>query len=82
VRFRALFLLALAELLAMSLWFGVSAVSQQIASEWNLASTASLTLAVQIGFVAGTLLSALLNLPDIINARHLFAISAPLCSAR
>jgi MFS family permease len=31
---------------------------------------------VQLGFVAGTLLSALLNLPDIINARYLFALSA------
>ena len=76
MRFRALFLLALAELLAMSLWFGVSAVAPQIASEWNLSSTTSFTLAVQIGFVAGTLFSALFNLPDVISARYLFAICA------
>src|SRR3989442_10301591 len=31
-------------------------------------------MAVQGGFVAGTLLSALFNLPDVINARRLFAI--------
>ena len=59
----------------MGLWFGVSAVAPQIAREWNLdaATTAWLTLAVQLGFVAGTLLSATLNLPDIIRVRYLFA---------
>ena len=77
-RFAALALVAIAELLAMGLWFGVSAVAPQIASEWRLdAATASwLTLAVQLGFVAGTLLSATLNLPDVIRARHLFALCA------
>lgn len=77
---RALISVSLAELLAMGLWFGVSAVAPQIASEWRLSeSTAAwLTLAVQLGFVAGTLLSALLNLPDVIRARHLFAICAVL----
>jgi MFS family permease len=33
---------------------------------------------VQIGFVAGTFVSAFLNLPDIFNSRRLFAISAVL----
>jgi MFS family permease len=62
----------------MGLWFGVSAVAPQIASQWRLdeATTAWLTLAVQLGFVAGTLLSATLNLPDVISARHLFALCA------
>lgn len=59
----------------MGLWFGVSAVGPQIAREWHLdeATTAWLTLAVQLGFVAGTLLSATLNLPDVVRARYLFA---------
>jgi MFS family permease len=75
-RTRALVLVAIAELFAMSLWFGVSAVAPQIAAEWRLdgATTAWLTIAVQLGFVAGTLLSALLNLPDVIRARHLMAV--------
>jgi MFS family permease len=79
-RFRALVLVALAELLAMGLWFGVSAVAPQIAAEWNLdeSSAAWLTLAVQLGFVAGTLLSATLNLPDVIRARYLFTLCAVL----
>jgi len=74
-RYRALALVSVAELLAMGLWFGVSAVAPQIAREWRLddATAAWLTLAVQLGFVAGTLLSATLNLPDVLRVRHLFA---------
>ena len=77
-RWRALALLSIAELFAMSLWFGVSAVAPRVATDWHLteATTAWLTLAVQLGFVAGTLFSALANLPDIISSRHLFALSA------
>lgn len=77
-RWKALTLLSIAELFAMSLWFGVSAVAPRVAAEWKLndAATAWLTLAVQLGFVFGTLLSALVNLPDIISPRHLFAVTA------
>jgi len=77
-RWTALVLLAAALLLGMSLWFAVSAVAPQIAREWHLdgSTTAWLTLAVQIGFVAGTLASAIFNLPDVIRARHLFALCA------
>jgi MFS family permease len=77
-RWRALALLGAAELLGMSLWFSASAVAPAIRSEWNLTegATSWLTLAVQLGFVAGTLLSALLNLPDIISSRRLFTVSA------
>jgi len=77
-RWTALVLLALAVLLGMSLWFGVSAVAPELVKEWHLtpAQTAWLTLAVQLGFVAGTFASALFNLPDVIRARHLFALCA------
>jgi len=77
-RTRALVLTGLAELLGMSLWFTASAVAPKIASEWHLAAatTSWLTLAVQIGFVAGTLISAIANLPDVLNVRRLFAVSA------
>ena len=82
-RSRALAVVSVAVLLAMGLWFGVSAVAPQIAHEWRLddATTAWLTLAVQLGFVVGTLLSATLNLPDVISARHLFALCALLGAA-
>ena len=77
-RWRALVLLAAAELFGMTLWFSASAVVPRLQAEWGLGETGAawLTLAVQLGFVAGTLLSALVNLPDVMNARRLFAVSA------
>ncbi len=77
-RWRALVLLSLAELMGMSLWFSASAVVPALRSEWNLSPGAAgwLTIAVQLGFVCGTLLSAFLNLPDVISVRYLFALSA------
>jgi len=82
-RWRALALLASAELLGMSLWFSASAVAPALKLEWHLsdASAAWLTLAVQLGFVAGTLTSAIGNLPDILSTRRLFAYSAFLGAA-
>ncbi|HSS44406.1 MAG TPA: MFS transporter [Thermoanaerobaculia bacterium] len=73
----------MAELFGMSLWFSVSAVVPALQREWGLAgsTTAWLTLAVQFGFVAGTLASALGNLPDILPTRHVFAASAFLGAA-
>ena len=77
-RWRTLALLAIAELFGMSLWFSGSAVVPALTREWHLSSSAAtwLTLSVQLGFVFGTLLSALLNLPDIISPRHLFTLTA------
>ncbi len=82
-RWRALPLLAGALLLGMSVWFGASASLPAIQKEWGLSSAAAawLTLAVQLGFVAGTLASALGNLPDVLPARHLLAASAVLAAA-
>ena len=63
-RWRMLALLACAELLGMALWFTGSAVGPTLARAWSL-STAQvgwLTTAVQLGFVVGTAISALLNL--------------------
>jgi len=69
-------LVALAEVLGMTMWFSATAVTGAIATEFRLdaSEVAWLTMAVQAGFVAGTLASALLSLPDLINARTLFAI--------
>ena len=77
-RWRALLLLSSAELLGMSLWFSASAVVPALRIEWRLtdSQTSWLTIAVQLGFVFGTLLSALLNLADIFRPRQLMAISA------
>jgi len=82
-RGRALALVAAGEFLGMSLWFSASAVAPALKAEWRLddAATAWLTLAVQLGFVAGTLASALGNLPDVLPTRRLFAVSAWLGAA-
>jgi MFS family permease len=62
----------------MSLWFAASAVSAQLGVRWNLSSPQAgwLTTIVQLGFVAGTAVSAMLNLADVIPSRRLFASSA------
>jgi MFS family permease len=75
---RMLTLLAIAELLGMSLWFAGSAVAPQLQQQFQLSgdAVAALTTAVQLGFVVGTALSAFLNLADVVPARLLFAVSA------
>jgi MFS family permease len=77
-KYRVLGLLATAELLAMTLWFSVSAVGPELATMWGLsaAETAWLTNAVQLGFVAGALLSAVFTISDIVQPRYLFSASA------
>ena len=76
-RWRALALLAAAELLGMSPWFSASAVVPALRAEWGLSASggAWLTLAVQLGFVAGTLVSAIGNLPDVFRTRRFLALS-------
>ncbi|PYM90952.1 MAG: MFS transporter [Candidatus Rokuibacteriota bacterium] len=77
---RQLILLSLAELLALSLWFSASAVLPALQREWGLGDggRAGLTIAVQAGFIVGTLASALTNLPDVMSARALMVIGATL----
>lgn len=75
---RVLVTIALAELLTMSLWFSATAAAPELTAEWGLtaAESAWLTIAVQLGFVAGALLSSTLTLSDVIPPRYLFAGSA------
>jgi MFS family permease len=72
---RMLACVAIAQFLGMTLWFSATAASPAIAAEFRLtrATTAWLTMAVQAGFVIGTLLSSVFNLADVLNARRLFA---------
>lgn len=77
-KWRTLLLLSLAELLAMSVWFSASAVVPALTDVWQLTEggRAWLTMSVQIGFVAGALGSAVLNLADRVSSRGLFAVTA------
>ena len=76
-------LLALAELLGMSLWFAGNAVAPQLQQQWSLTASQVgwLTTAVQLGFVAGTAVVAVLNLADILPSRSLFATAALFAAA-
>lgn len=75
---RVLAVLSIAELLAMAPWFSASAVAPTLARVWDLSptGTAGLTVSVQLGFVAGALISAILTLSDIWSARRLVAGAA------
>ena len=75
-------LLSVAELLAMSLWFSASAALPQLVEAWRLnpGEQAWMTISVQLGFVAGALLSAFLTISDRIKTSPLIAASM-LCAA-
>lgn len=77
-RWRILALLAAAELLGTSVWFAASAVAPQLAVRWALSPSEIgwLTTSVQLGFVLGTAMLAILNLADIVPSRALFTIAA------
>jgi MFS family permease len=79
-RWRMLALLAAAELLGMSVWFSGGAIGPQLQERWALTGSQVgwLTTAVQLGFVAGTAVVAILNLADIVPSRALFAVAAVL----
>ena len=64
----------------MSVWFTASAVAPELQDVWGLSTMEAgwLTTVVQLGFVVGTALLAVLNLADVIPARILFAASAVL----
>ena len=81
-KWRVLLLLALAELLAMSVWLSASAVVPALSSAWSLGESgrAWLTMSVQLGFVAGALGSAVLNVADRVPAARLFTVSALLAA--
>ncbi len=81
-RYRALVLLALAMVLSMSTWFSASAVLPQLRALWSLGpgESAWLTIAVQLGFVAGAIVSAATNLTDRVNARRVI-LAASVCAA-
>jgi MFS family permease len=82
-RWRMLALVALAELLGMSVWFAANAVAPQLADKWTLSSSQAgwLNTVVQIGFVGGTALAALLNLADVVPAERYFSMSAVAAAA-
>ena len=70
--------LAVAEFFGMTLWFSATAVTPVLVDEFAMSAERAgwLTMAVQAGFVAGTLASAITNLADVLNARVLLFLGA------
>jgi MFS family permease len=78
--------IALVQLLALSVWFAAAAVLPALREEWTLGSAALvwLTASVQLGFAAGAVCSAVLNLPDRLPAHRMMAacaFGASVCTA-
>lgn len=76
-------ILSIAIVFSMTTWFSATAIIPELKAAWGMdgAAAAWLTNAVQIGFVVGALGASFFNLPDIIEARTLMAVSAILAAA-
>jgi MFS family permease len=71
-------LIALVEVLGLSVWFSATAVVPTLRAEWGIGATGAvwLTASVQIGFVTGAIGSALFNLADRVTPQKMLAASA------
>ncbi|MGJ9423599.1 MFS transporter [Aeromicrobium sp. CF3.5] len=81
----AVALIALSTLLSMSAWFSATFVVPQLKVEWDLGAggTSTLTIAVQLGFVVGALLSTVTGIGDAVSSRTLMCVGgvgAGLCN--
>jgi MFS family permease len=75
---RALVLLSATLVLSMSTWFSATAVVPQLREEWDLSRNEAswLTIAVQVGFVVGALLSSVGNVADVLPPRVVIVVGA------
>jgi MFS family permease len=75
---RSLIVLAACEVLAMALWFSASALVPVLTAQYGIsgAHAAVLSSSVALGFVVGTLASAIFGLADRLDPRTFFAVSA------
>ena len=76
----SLAVIVIAQLFGTSLWFSVNGIGPALQAAVGLSESdlGLLTIAVQAGFISGTLLIATTGLADHMRASHLFAISAVL----
>lgn len=81
-KLRSMTVLVVAEVLVLSLWFISSATMAGMLAETQVSPTrqALLSSGVQIGFVAGALISAGLGIADRFDPRKVFALSACLAA--
>ncbi len=76
-RYSVLIGLSVAQLFALTLWFSVNAIIPQLTDIWTLSQSdiGMLSIVVQLGFVIGAFMAAILNLPDIFKASNVFIVS-------
>lgn len=69
-----------AQLLGTSLWFSANSAADDLMRSWGITvgDIGTLTNAVQLGFIVGTLLSSVTGLADRFAASRIFAVSAVL----
>ena len=74
--------LSVAIVLSLTVWFITNAIAPALETEkgFSTSDIAWLTIAIQIGFVIGTMLIAITNVADVINTRKVFAVSALLAA--
>ncbi|WP_121061424.1 MFS transporter [Chachezhania antarctica] len=77
-RWVALALICLGVVGGMTTWFSATAIVPDLILDWSLSEVAAawLTNAVQLGFVAGALTASAINLPDLVRAERLVAVSS------
>ena len=75
---KALFLVSVSLLLGASVWFTGTAAAVVLKVRWRLSEVeaSGLTIAVQAGFITGTLLYAVFNVADLFRTRTVFFASA------
>ena len=83
IRTRSIILLLAAEVTALATWFAANAAMASIKAQYALGPfhEALLTSSVQAGYVAGTLVSAALTLPDRLDLRRMFFFSSLIAAA-
>ena len=82
---RILPILVLAQFAGTSLWFAINAVMPDLQQQmgWPASAVGRLTSALQLGFIVGTLVFALLAIADRFSARRVFlfcALAGALCT--
>ena len=79
----AVTIVVIAQFLGTSLWFSANAAADDLQRAWGLvaADLGTLTSAVQLGFITGTLAFALSGLADRFSASRIFAVCATVGAA-
>lgn len=78
LRWRMLVYLSILFVFSVSTWFSATAVLPQLRDLWALSPSASawMTIAVQLGFVIGAVISSLFNIADLVPSRYIITAGA------